>query len=899
LGDCIDVYAIVYLDDILIFSGSEEEHEKHIRTIVDRLSTADLYGNIKKCSFFQEEIEFLGFLVGRKGVRMDPDRIRTIREWPIPTTYRDIQVFLGFCNFYRRFIRDYSRITRPLNEQLKGMIRGRKLGEIDLFAPENAEARTAFEELKTRFQQAPLLQHYDPTLSTRIESDASDGAAASVISQQHHYESKSQWHPIAFWSRKFSGAELNWTTYDKELSAIVESFKHWRQYLEGAQEPVTVLSDHNNLRGFMKQKELTQKQVRWLMYLAGFDFTIEHRPGKTNPADGPSRRPDYMSEEKPPNLSWIPTLESKMVAAIRKDLRSYPEDQRQAQFKAAVRSAKVQEVSKIDSSLTERWLKSAAPLRGQFITRVRARVRVHDAGTMHRGPHSPLLDLIREAQGEDPMIQTVIERIQSSNGAVSDGSGYEFRDGLLYQKRRICVPEQEALRQEILRTYHDEPLSGHWGQTRTRILVERHFCWPGLRASVADYVRSCATCQYVSAPHHRPYGELASLPIPSNPMQELSMDFVTGLPTAIIDGKEVDAILVIVDRFTKMSFFFPVNTIMNAAELGEIFYREIECKWGPPRGIVTDRGTIFTSKFWKTLCQLSGIKSRYTTAYHPQGDGQTERMNQTLEQYLRAFTTENTWNWPNLLHTAFFACNSAQNATIKMSPFKALFGYEPSFTIPYDQWPTEDSVPRREAPAAEERLEKLQRIRTDCEENWKHAAEIQARNYNERHQPKQFKIGEWVSLTTKHLRLKDKKLAPRRVGPFKILSRTGKQAYGLVLPEKYSRMHHVYHVSQLEPWVARNPKDLTEDILGLPDLEDEQAEWELEEIRDHQEIGDTTYYLIKWKGWPSEYNSWVPEDEMSADETITKYRKGRGLKRNRKRAQDQADEDRRKRPRRK
>jgi transposase InsO family protein len=114
-----------------------------------------------------------------------------------------------------------------------------------------------------------------------------------------------------------------------------------------------------------------------------------------------------------------------------------------------------------------------------------------------------------------------------------------------------------------------------------------------------------------------------------------------------------------VDRYTKMSFFTAVNTMTNAAKLAEIFYREIECKWGPPKGIVTDRGTTFTSKFWKILCQLSGIKTRYTTAYHPQGDGQTERMNQTLKHYLRAFTVENVWNWPNLLHTAFFACNSA------------------------------------------------------------------------------------------------------------------------------------------------------------------------------------------------------------------------------------------------
>jgi transposase InsO family protein len=354
----------------------------------------------------------------------------------------------------------------------------------------------------------------------------------------------------------------------------------------------------------------------------------------------------------------------------------------------------------------------------------------------------------------------------------------------------------------------------------------------------------------------------------------------------------------IVDRFTKMSFFLPVNSLINASELATIFYREIECKYGPPQGIVTDRGTTFTSQFWRSLCEQSGTRNRFTTAYHPQGDGQTERANQTLEQYLRAFTHQNVWNWPNLLPTAFFACNSARSETIGKTPFMALYGYEPSFWIPSEHWHSEDKVPRREVPAVGERLEKLKAIRKECEENWKHAVEIQARYYNERHKAMEFKIGGWVSLSTRHLALKHRKLAPRRIGPFRVIGRRGKQSYHLALPEKYARIHDVFHVSQLEPWKVRDKEDLTSGIGDLPDLEEEDANWELEELRDHQDLEGMTYYLVKWKGWPSEYNSWVSEEDMNADEAIEAYKKGRRKKHDRQRRDDEGAERPRKRQRR-
>ena len=242
---------------------------------------------------------------------MDPKRLQTIKEWENypPKSYRDLQVLLGFCNFYRRFIRGYSAIAQPLTTLLKGSKDGRKSGHLS--REWGSQQQEAFLTLLRAFQTTPLLRHYDLDLPLRLEADASDVALGGVLSQLQ--KDTNQQHPIAFFSRQFKGAEVNYSTPDKELMAIVECFKHWRYYLEGSQYTTEVWSDHQNLQGFMKQPRINGRQARWLIYLTPYDFIIKHRPGLLNPADGPSRRPDYMAQ-KEPSLVQKSLLESKLVS---------------------------------------------------------------------------------------------------------------------------------------------------------------------------------------------------------------------------------------------------------------------------------------------------------------------------------------------------------------------------------------------------------------------------------------------------------------------------------------------------------------------------------------------------------------------------------------------------------
>ena len=258
----LDDFVVCYLDDILIFSKNEVDHEKHVRLVLEKLRNAGLYAKLEKCVFHQPQVEFLGYIISGEGLSMDPKKIQTVLEWKKPTTVRDVQCFLGFANFYRIFIKDYSKIAAPLTRlTCKDKLEW------------STEADQAFEILKMAFTSAPILTHLDFQKPFFLESDASDFALGAVLSQHGEDE---RLHPVAFHSRKFTAAEINYEIHDKELLAIIDSFQEWRHFLEGARHPITVHTDHKNLEYFMSAKVLNRRQARWSISLSRFNFVITY-----------------------------------------------------------------------------------------------------------------------------------------------------------------------------------------------------------------------------------------------------------------------------------------------------------------------------------------------------------------------------------------------------------------------------------------------------------------------------------------------------------------------------------------------------------------------------------------------------------------------------------------------
>ncbi|WVZ84395.1 hypothetical protein U9M48_031432 [Paspalum notatum var. saurae] len=245
------------------------------------------------------------------------------------------------------------------------------------------------------------------------------------------------------------------------------------------------------------------------------------------------------------------------------------------------------------------------------------------------------------------------------------------KEGTVWYKNRICVPDVGSIKKLILSEAHDTAYSIHPGSTKMYHDLKKRFWWYGMKRAVAEYVVVCDTCQRVKAEHQRPVGLLQPLKIPEWKWEEISMDFIVGLPRT---QKGYNSIWVVVDRLTKVAHFIPVNTTYSGARLAELYISRIVCLHGVPKRIISDRGSQFTSRFWEQLHDSLDSKLRFSTAYHPYTDGQTERTNQILEDMLRACAIQYGTSWDKSLPYAEFSYNNSYQASLKKSPFEALYG---------------------------------------------------------------------------------------------------------------------------------------------------------------------------------------------------------------------------------
>ena len=779
-GDLIDLeHTVVYLDDILMFHDNPASLATLTHEVLARLEKYDLYLKPEKCSFAQTSIEYLGVIITDGHVKMDPAKVAGILDWPTPQKLKQVQAFLGFCNFYRRFIKDYSVIARPLFS----------LTQKDVPFAWGPDQESAFRALIHEFTKAPVLALPDHSLPFRLITDASDFAIGAILEQP---DALNRWHPIAFYSKSLHGPEINYEIHDKELLAIIRALDTFRHYLEGRDDVLDIWSDHNNLVYFTTKQKLTRRQARWALFMSRFNFVIYYKPGSYNKSDALSRRPDHKEGMEPEDDERV-LLDNKFFA---------------------IRATRPVAVTVLgDTSMRDR---------------------------------------IKQAQVFDTEVSQALESILK-NGPRSITKGLEdwnLEDGIILYRGYTYVPKDVALRRDIVKLYHENIAIGHPGRWKTYELISRDFWWPGMSTFVRDFVDGCAICQSTKS---RPRTQVPLQPnqIPIDVWGIITMDFITDLPLS----KGFDSLFVVVDRLSKAVILAPCNKTITAEETAQLYLDHVWRRTGLPRQVISDRGPQFASKVMQEIWSKLGVNSTMSTAFHPQTDGETERVNQELEQYLRVFCNFQVDDWAELLPFMEFAHNARSHSATHHSPFKIWYGFQPQFIPPVNFATT--------IPAVEDRLKTLEKVRLEVTAALKIAADTMKRS-GPSVNPRPFQIGDlvWLEGTNIHTTHPKAKLAPKRHGPFKVLSTTPTNSK-LALPRAW-RVHPMFHNSLLSPYketeahgpnFTRPPPDI---------VEGEDEHYEVEEVLQSRLTPNRrgVQYLVKWKGYPSSENSWLPASQM-------------------------------------
>lgn len=816
LRDFLDEFASAYLDDVLVFSsGSLKDHRTHVCKVLQRLKDAGLQLDIDKCEFEVQSTKYLGFIVeAGKGVRMDPEKVKAILEWETPRSVKGIRSFLGFANFYRQFIRNFSEIAAPLTNLTK---RGTSFQW-------DEEAEAAFQHLKQLFVSAPILVQFDPDKETVVEADSSGWATGGVLSQ---VDDSGSLRPCAYFSRKNSPTECNYEIHDKELLAIINCLREWESELSSVRH-FTIITDHKNLRYFTQLRRLNERQMRWADTLSRHSYTLQYRPGKL------AARPDALSRRE-------------------QDVPQGPDDERILQ-----RERRLLDPEKLVNAPTAQVATNGAD------------ANVH----LEHRQELPLEEQWRAAEQLD-------EGLQELKQAVKDGARRFPRhlgirvsitecelseDNRLLFRGRLWVPEFEPLRTRLLQETHDSTITGHPGRDVLYALLSRRFYWPSIASDVRRFAGNCDRCGSSRVWRDRRQGLLKPLPIPERKWREISMDFIQELPMSA----GCTNLLVITDRLGKGVILEPCDKI-DAPTIARKFIRIFYAYHGIPSAIVSDRGNQFVRDFWSRFCELLKITRRLSTAYHAETDGSTERMNTTLEAYLRVFCTYAQDNWAFLAPMAMLAINNRDSASIGMSPFFLDHGYhvEP-LDLPEDLPDHEN--PRTPAQRAEAIVSKMKSAQDLANATMAAAQQTQERNANKYRDPApEFRPGDkvWLSLRNIKTGRPSKKLDALNA-KYTVLEKIGSHAYRLNTPPG---IHNVFHTMLLRP--ARTdpfPSQRVTDHQPPPQLVGGEEEFSVDYIVDEKVVrrgrGRQHLYLVKWTGYdrPEWTDARNMEDTLALDE---------------------------------
>lgn len=738
-----------YIDDLVVFSRTEEEHFAHLRQVLETVRSEGVKLKLSKCLFFSQEMQYLGHRISAEGIKMDPSKLAFIQTITPPTSKKQVRSFLGKIQYYAKFLPDLSRVARPLS---------RLTGSKSTFKWEQ-EHQEAFEKLKGMIARDVMLAFPDDNLPFYITTDASDYAIGAVLSQKDADTGIER--PILFLSKSLDDAQARYSTTEKELYAIMYALEKFHPFIFGRK--FHLRTDHRALLWFCGKKNVQGRLARWSTFINQYAQDISFIQGKANlVADLLSRVPfpnetdvrdqqDGMDENEALNA----TLRAKIyeVAGLGKE-NSEEESVRIVTRSGGGRDMQTDQI--LDQMIGEDSVSSDH----------------EDEPDMDpiQIPLHPLL-LPRMWAKEDPGKLRV--KKNEAGFWIMDRPG---------KPDVLWVPP--LYREDVLRAFHWNPTAAHPSEAKMYEGMRGEVYWDGMYRDVKEYVKHCGKCQL-----HRMGGSdvppLQPRRNASYPMQRISMDI---LSLSGVGAGGTPYILVIMDEFSRYVEAFPIFT-QTAEKVADVFLRQFISRYGVPEEILSDQGGCFMSMLFTRLCEQLEIRKLHTTAYRPQGNGGNERVHGTLYGILRMLTKNGGKNWKNKLPLALYVYRNTVHSALGMSPFQALFGYRArNVTMEHyhpELWETPES-----------RLVELHQIHESIKE---YMAKIQkSRNelVNQKRQLREYQPGDLVKFR-KQVR---NKLEPLWEGPATVLRKVGPVDYELKFENDESQKHPVIHAAYLRPF---------------------------------------------------------------------------------------------------
>jgi hypothetical protein len=894
----------VYLDDIIIYSDTIEQHIEHVKLVFGILERERMYLSKDKLQFLPDELNVLGHVIGEDGIRMDSDKVDSVINWKTPTNRDLLRGFLGSVGYLADNV---PGVRIPMG------ILSAITGDTVPFKWTYTEQR-AFEDVKRLVQEARDLNRIPLSYAEGASPIwmITDGCAtgiSGVIAQGEDWKTSKI---AGFYSAKLNPAQQNYATHEIELFAGIETMLRNRDLLQGVR--FKWVTDHKGLTYFLNQKNLSGRQARWLEKISSFDFEVVYVPGNENViADALSRmysndapgtvraRSEYTyhdvvdddvevmtdelpilagleaivetkrrkRKEKPPAESGRPET-SKEFAARMKDgfVLKGPSERKEGGI-PVTQNATHDSPATTSSTTQNEQLPSGVDVN-------RNAPQITDLNLEHHtlvdlvNLNLDGIDLLKELRGktsEDAFFKIVLEK-------PDEYRNFKVKNELLYLTKKdqelLCIPKamirNRSAREIVISEGHS--LLAHLGASKTLDYLRDHVWWPDMVSDVKAFCETCSTCKKSKPSNQKPYGLLNPLSTPGQPWESIGVDFVGPLPRSKNRDNTYDEITVIICLLTAMVHLVPSRTNYTAPQMAELMFEAVYRHHGIPKNIISDRDVLFTSVFWKHLHDLLGSKLRMSSAYHPQTDGATERANRTVTQMLRQCVNGKQTDWVAKLPAIEFAINSARSESTGFSPFFLNTGRMPRsmlFNFP---------VAQNEYPSVRN-FASLRRIAIMAAHDSIITARVkQTRDANRKRRIEPFTTGDFVYLSSKNITFPKglaRKLIPKYIGPYKILQDFGNHSYRLELTKdlKSRGIHDVFHASLLRVHVPNDDRlfpGRLDTQLGTD--ETYSGEWAVERILSHAGSGKDSMLEVKWTAGDV---TWLPYDRISGLQAVKSY----------------------------